>query len=722
MKKPNHLDKTDKYVNIPTELKQLRQWVYCKLVPKENGKINKVPYTPMTDKEAASTRKSSWGTFDMAVLSVQDDPENRAIAFILDYTYVVIDLDMDGCIDPITNKMNDLSRLIVEEANSYTEKSNSGKGIHVVMKGYKPGSACKNVEMDIEMYQSERVMVFTGDQLSGFPSKLSEDQNTIDSIYSKYFKHLEKTEEIQDSDLPELSDEIVLKLLKRDKKAWIWWNTKCKKGDDQSSFDMKLMMKLAYFTRKKSKQCERLFGQSELGQRDKWTKREKYRKATIQKAFAGLSEVYQGDGSAVAIEYPDVTDKGFAKNTIENLEALMEALGYKVRYNVIALDFEITHGDYQFSTMDGGGNSALSRILSDCARYNMPKDNCAEYVKTLGRENPYNPVQDWIESEPWDGTKRIDKLSDTIQTRGDFPKDLKDLLLRKWLISAVNLALNDDGREWSKGVLVMQGHQSAKKTKWFTTLVPPEKNEWLQDGATIDVKNNDSKKEALIRWIVELGELDATLKKDLEQLKGWLTRRSDTMRQPYDRVHSTFPRRTVFFASVNPSQFLKDDANVRFWTIPVKSLDVDHGIDMQQLWAEVHHYFKQGELWYLSDEEEADLEKRNEDNRIIDPIEDMFKETFMEGELKIVPDPKEKIQHMQLSTKDVFKILHRENYNKWEATILVRLLTEKFGESTRPKNGVKRWDIPVDLLKRNGVKIPASDDIPVKTKIRHKTG
>lgn len=55
-------------------------------------------------------------------------------------------------------------------------------------------------------------------------------------------------------------------------------------GDDDSSADMALMNKLAFYS-KDPLQLERLFSNSALGQREKWVKRADYRQRTIQAAL-----------------------------------------------------------------------------------------------------------------------------------------------------------------------------------------------------------------------------------------------------------------------------------------------------------------------------------------------------------------------------------------------------------------------------------------------------
>jgi putative DNA primase/helicase len=143
-------------------------------------------------------------------------------------------------------------------------------------------------------------------------------------------------------------------------------------------------------------------------------------------------------------------------------------------------------------------------------------------------------------------------------------------------------------------------------------------------GHTLHLQNKDSILTALRYWIVELGEVDATFRKsDVSALKSFITQTTDAIRRPYAMTESTYPRRTGFGASVNDDQFLADPTgNRRFWTVPVTAFDLDHKVDMQQLWAEVLTLYQGGERWFLDRDEVHELNEHNESFRVTDPVEE----------------------------------------------------------------------------------------------------
>jgi putative DNA primase/helicase len=176
---------------------------------------------------------------------------------------------------------------------------------------------------------------------------------------------------------------------------------------------------------------------------------------------------------------------------------------------------------------------------------------------------------------------------------------------------------------FGRGILTLQGPQSIGKTSWIRALIPdPVLRELvLKLDHHLDAGNKDSQITAISHWIVEIGELDSSLKKDVARLKGFITSDRDKLRKPYGRTNSEYQRRTVFCASVNDQAFLVDPTgNTRFWTIPVIKIDYQHTIDMQQLWAQIAVDFQKGEIWWLDRNEEKCLEKFNKEHRAVSAI------------------------------------------------------------------------------------------------------
>ena len=66
--------------------------------------------------------------------------------------------------------------------------------------------------------------------------------------------------------------------------------------------------------------------------------------------------------------------------------------------------------------------------------------------------------------------------------------------------------------------------------------------------------------------------------------------------------------------------------NRRFWCLKVTDIDPHHGIDMQQVWAEVKAtlYVHGEKNWYLTKEEREMLQESNEGFRTQGAVEDLL--------------------------------------------------------------------------------------------------
>jgi putative DNA primase/helicase len=368
-------------------------------------------------------------------------------------------------------------------------------------------------------------------------------------------------------------------------------------------------------------------------------------------------------------------------NTKDNINGVLATHGIACRYNVIKKRMEIEVPNMTFIT-DMKEEASLIEIEDRCINMGIPHTKVRDYLKILARE--YNPVAEWIDSKPWDGTSRLQTFLDSIVSTNE---ELKDMLMKKWLISCVACVYEKNGVEL-EGILVLQGAQGLGKTLWFKRLCDYDKG-WLLEGATLNPSDKDSVKRAVSHWIVELGEIESTFKKsDIDQLKAFVTARTDELRLPYDRAFTTYQRRTAFYASVNAKEFLTDTSgNRRFWTISVKDINVNHGVDMQQLWAEVKEtlYVEGQKNWYLSPDEREMLQESNELYRTQSSVEDLLLQYVKFDSL----DPK------PVQMTELLRDMGIANPRMPDFKEAARVLQEN-GCEPRRSNGKKVYDISYD--------------------------
>lgn len=395
-----------------------------------------------------------------------------------------------------------------------------------------------------------------------------------------------------------------------------------------------------------------------------------------------------------ADSFPDRTREGNLVATIPNLKHLLKSYGINVRYNTIKKKLMITIPGHS-GTADNADNVKLTSINSLATLNSIAIGQVPSYLEAIGDQNQYNPVAAWITSKPWDGKDRLVAICDTLVEREGYPKALKQILVYRWLLSAVAAALKPNGFK-ARGVLTLQGPQGIGKTSWISALVPESllREEVVKLDHHLDAGNKDSIITAVSHWIVEIGELDSSFRKDIARLKGFLTSDYDKVRRPYGKTDSEYPRRTVFCATVNENDFLVDPTgNSRWWTIPIVKINYQHGIDMQQVFAQLAVEYEEGAQWWLTQEEEKLLEQQNKDHRAISVIRervlDMIDlDRINEGNLPAMA-PIELLLEIGIN--------HPTNQQCKECASLLR---ELFGEPKKIK-GHNKWRVPLKVDKLN---------------------
>jgi len=314
--------------------------------------------------------------------------------------------------------------------------------------------------------------------------------------------------------------------------------------------------------------------------------------------------------------FPALNKKNRPVQVTKNLEALISFKRITIRYNQISKNPEILMPGLQ-CVLDEADNTAITLLTDEAVNAGMSANRIPEMATAIASQNLFCPVRTYIESKSWDGVQRFDQFVAQIKTDN---QTMASFLLRRWLIQAVGAVYEVKGLSGA-GTIVFTGLQGAGKTRLFRDLTSGVA-EYFLEGATLNPESKDSVLTACSHWIVELGELDATFKKsEIAQLKAFLTRSMDTLRRPYARKDSNFPRRTVFAGTVNDLEFLRDSTgNRRFWPIEVSSITRDTEIDYQQLWAEVKTWFDNGEGWHLSAAEILLLNEYSERFTISEPI------------------------------------------------------------------------------------------------------
>src|SRR5215207_2804267 len=270
-----------RFANIPDELKAEEAWVLWKYERYRN-KPTKV-LRQVNGRHADSTKPETWTTFE-AVLAAYTRGGFDGIGF-------VFNPDNPYCGADIDDVTEDEARRWIERFDSYTERSPSGNGFHIICKAEVPKGTNRD---EGELYSSGRFFTMTGEVIRDAPIRDAQD------AADEFFKFLRRRdqESAPAASVSTLTDAEVVRLAENAKNG-AEFNVVYRGGGQfksGSERDLSLASRLAFWTQDEA-QIERIM----LGSgcvREKWSKHRTYLRDTIRKALSGLTETYTAPGEA----------------------------------------------------------------------------------------------------------------------------------------------------------------------------------------------------------------------------------------------------------------------------------------------------------------------------------------------------------------------------------------------------------------------------------------
>jgi primase-polymerase (primpol)-like protein len=285
------------YKNIPRELRERDHWVVWKIEPDPDdpSKVRKPPYCAAdSDYHASSTAPDSWVTFPEAVQAAESGFDGIGFALTGDDPYCLIDLD--GVIGE--GGIHRAAAAIIADLKSYTERSQSGEGLHVMLRAALNGGRNRTADTpwgdEIEIYDRDRFVYLTGDILGDEPLPVESRQAQLDEVHA-FFWPPKKEEPAKPKPTAGADDYELLARAFRAKngpklRALYEGDTSGYSSDSEA--DCSLCRLLAFWTGPDPDHIDHLFRSSRL-MRSKW-ERSDYRDKTIGKALEGMTEFWGG--------------------------------------------------------------------------------------------------------------------------------------------------------------------------------------------------------------------------------------------------------------------------------------------------------------------------------------------------------------------------------------------------------------------------------------------
>lgn len=315
----------------------------------------------------------------------------------------------------------------------------------------------------------------------------------------------------------------------------------------------------------------------------------------------------------------EYTEQGKLRSTISNFSLIIEnepLLKGKIAYNEFSNRANVigqlpwrTKGNFQdWSDTDDSG---LREFIEKYYGINSAT-KCNDALVLSFEKHRFHPIRDYLNSLEWDGKERVDTL--LIDYLGAEDSSYVRTVTRKVLTAAVARVFNP-GIKFDN-MLILSGPQGVGKS----TIIRKLGKDWYSDSLTT-VNGKEAYEQLQGVWILEMAEMMATKKADIEATKHFLSKTEDIYRVAYGRRTSKFPRQCIFIGTSNEHEFLRDKTgNRRFWPVDIAvqdpKLDVFKDLDyeLDQIWAEAVQLFKNKEPLYLSAEEEKEARKQQDDH------------------------------------------------------------------------------------------------------------
>lgn len=387
----NYEELNKQYENVPNELKQLKRWV-CFKVEMRDGKLGKFPINSINGKYARSNDNSTWSSFKTALLGCVKY-ECNGIGFMLGDGIYGVDLDnhpneVTGELELAQEDFEKLANEFITTLDSYSERSYSGNGVHIICAGKLPGTRRKTT--CVEMYEYGRFFAFTGNVINAKPVMTREEE--IKPLYDKY---MPKEEDIPKRNIFEQSgnnietQEIIDKACSNSKNGELFkalYYGDIEEGyrlsnnawfdDSHSSADLAFCNLLAFWCNCDASKMDSIFRESGL-MREKWdTKRgnDTYGNITIQKAISTCQNGYMSESNKPQIT---IGNKPFnivnANKQIINNSEKKVALNREVEMNIDSNGepiFRIKKIYKRFPCNDTGNAEKFYEYFGELFKYN----------------------------------------------------------------------------------------------------------------------------------------------------------------------------------------------------------------------------------------------------------------------------------------------------------------------------------------------------------------
>lgn len=274
---------------------------------------------------------------------------------------------------------------------------------------------------------------------------------------------------------------------------------------------------------------------------------------------------------------------------------------YKLRFNEMDLSVEYSHPretDDKWQMLSNVASDIIVTALYDLDHRNISITE--KRIQRLASNVPIHPIRDYFKSIEWDGKPRFDDFASCFEDiHSVFP-----LWLKKFMLGCINKTFT--GKQ--NHTLLMLGKQGLGKSTFVEWLTPKSEDivSSLFYAGPLMTKDKDTEMRMVSKFLWEVGEFEGLYKRqEIAEIKFMLTREEITYRPPYGRRNETKTVTANYIGTSNKTDVLRDETgHRRYLATELTSIDWQYAnFDRDQIWAEIYHYWKNGETHVLNTKE-----------------------------------------------------------------------------------------------------------------------
>jgi primase/DNA polymerase family protein len=485
------------YRNIPEELRARPQWVVWKRETNGQGELIKPPYRADRGGKASSTDPNTWTTFEIAVMAAENGFAGIGFALSPDDPFCFVDLD-----GAVSEEIHPAAREIVQRLDSYTERSQSSAGLHVLIRATLNGRRNRTAETpwgdSFEVYDRARFAYLTGEVIDGRCS-IEDRQLELEAVQEMVWR---PREEQKPTGLHPDDHELLARAFKakNGKKLRVLYEGDTSGHKSDSEADLALAGGLAFWIGPNPERIERLMRASKLA-RPKWDKHRTYLRDTIERALEGRTEFWAGaERDLTDLTVEDIlaaagVDEDAAPESLKDVLKLLKG-GPKIADRIVEL---VKEAGVEFFHDENRQAYAMMEVDGHVETHRVGSREFSLYVRNLFHREHETVL-------PTQGRRDAEGL---LEARAVFDSPMLPVHLRvAGEPSCIYIDLGDEAwravRITAEGWEVLQRHSVRfRRTRGMAPLPIPEPGGSLDDLCDLLNLEGEADRRLTIGWILD---------------------------------------------------------------------------------------------------------------------------------------------------------------------------------------------------------------------------